>query len=127
VLDLVERPPELQAAAPARRSPSAARVTPLLIAVGVLSPLSERRKRILSSAWSTMRTSPTARRPTPDLRRTPARADGSRCSSPREGEVRTFPAPGIPELRLAGLDGDAAGALLAAQRGMPFYPSCATV
>jgi hypothetical protein len=35
----------------------------------------------------------------------------------RDGEARTFQAPGLPELRLGGLDPAAAGALLAAQVG----------
>jgi DNA-binding NarL/FixJ family response regulator len=40
----------------------------------------------------------------------------------REGEGRQFEAPALPELRLGGLDADAAGALLAHQAGIALSP-----
>jgi DNA-binding CsgD family transcriptional regulator len=126
VLDLVERLPELQAAAlRAAFGLSAARSDDrFLIAVGVLSLLSEAAEErpvlcaVDDAHWldhaSADALTFAARR---------LEADGvALLFAAREGEARTFPAPGIPELRLAGLDGDAAGALLAAQQGPELLP-----
>jgi len=40
----------------------------------------------------------------------------------REGEVRSFDAPGLPDLPLAGLDADSAAALLARHAAAPLSP-----
>src|SRR4051794_20341777 len=127
VLDRLERPPELQAAAlrGAFGLSSSRTEDRFLIAVGALSLFAEVAEE--RSLLCVVDDAQWLDRGSADALTFAARrleAEGvALLFAAREGGARTFPAPGIPELRLGGLGSDDAEALLASRGGPALAPA----